>query len=278
MLIDWFTVTAQIVNFIVLIVLLKYFLYDRIIKAMDRREETIRGRLEEAESKKEEAEREADSYRRKNEEIDRKRSEMLTQAKDEAEKERKSLTKKAREEVEKAKVRWEKSVQKEKDGFLRELRRLAGSQVYAISRRALRDLTDSKLEERLVEVFLLELKDMPEEKRHDMAKAIRKEGDTVTVRSGFEISTKLRRKITASVRHSLAEKAEVTYETVPDMIMGIELKSKGEKIAWSLENYLDGLEERAREALEREAQTAQRKDEKEREEKSKNDQEEEAAR
>ena len=278
MLIDWFTVTAQIVNFIVLIVLLKYFLYDRIIKAMDRREETIRSRLEEAESKKEEAEQEADSYRRKNEEIDRNRSEMLTQAKDEAEKERKSLSKKARKEVEKARVRWEESVQKEKDAFLRELRRLAANQVYAISRQVLRDLADSELEERLVEVFLSELQDMPEEKRHAMAEVIREEGNTAAVRSGFEISTKLRRKITESVRDSLAEKAEVTYETVPDMIMGIELKSKGEKIAWSLENYLDGLEERAREALEKEAQTEQRKDEKEGEEKPQNEQEKEAAR
>ena len=278
MLIDWFTVTAQIVNFIVLIVLLKYFLYDRIIKAMDRREETIRMRLEEADSKKEEAEQEADSYRRKNEEIDRNRSEMLTQAKDEAEKERKSLSKKARKEVEKARVRWEESVQKEKDAFLRELRRLAANQVYAISRQVLRDLADSELEERLVEVFLSELQDMPEEKRHAMAEVIREEGNTATVRSGFEISTKLRRKITESVRDSLAEKAEVTYETVPDMIMGIELKSKGEKIAWSLENYLDGLEERAREALEKEAQTEQRKDEKEGEEKPQNEQEKEAAR
>jgi len=277
-LIDWFTVTAQIVNFIVLVVLLKYLLYDRIIKAMDRRQAEIRSRLEEAESKRDEAEEEAGSYRRKNEQIDRNRSEMLAQAKEEAENERKSLTKKAREEVEKARLRWEKSVQKEKVAFFRELRRLAANQVYAISRQVLRDLADSELEERLVEVFLSELKDMPKEKRNDMAKAIRKEGNTATVRSGFEISTKLRRKITESVRESLAGKAEITYETVPDMIMGIELKTKGEKIAWSLENYLDSLEERAREALEREAQTEQRKDKREGEEKPQKEQEKEAAR
>jgi len=252
-LIDWFTVTAQIVNFIVLIVLLKYFLYDRIIQAMDRREEKIRSRLEEAESERQEADQEAESYRRKNEEIGQKRSEMLSQAREEAEKERKSLTKKAREEVEKARVRWEESVRKERDAFLRELRQLAANQVYAISRQALRNLADAELEERLVEVFLSELEEMPEEKKHAMAEAIRKEGNTATVRSGFELSPKLRRKITGAVRHSLAENAEVAYETVPEVIMGIELKSGGEKISWSLESYLNSLEERAKEALEREA-------------------------
>ena len=37
MLIDWFTVGAQIVNFLVLVGLLKYFLYEPILKAMDKR-------------------------------------------------------------------------------------------------------------------------------------------------------------------------------------------------------------------------------------------------
>jgi len=262
-LIDWFTVTAQIVNFVVLIVLLKYFLYDRIIEAMDRREQKIRSRLEDAESKREEAEQEARSYRRKNEEMDQKRSEMLAQAKEEADKERKSLTKKAREEVERARSRWQESVRKEKSAFLRELRHLAANQVYAVSRRALWDLADAELEERLVEVFLSKMQKMPEEKRGVMAEAIREEGNTAILRSGFEISTKLRRKITEALRRSLAEDADVAYETVPEMIMGIELKSGGEKMAWSLEDYLAGLEELAGDALDREIQKGRKGDEKE---------------
>jgi len=275
-LIDWFTVTAQIVNFVVLIVLLKYFLYDRIIEAMDRREQKIRSRLEDAESKREEAAEEARSYRRKNEEMDQKRREMLAQAKEEADKERKLLTKKAREEVERARSRWQESVQKEKNAFLRELRQLAANQVFAISRRALWDLADAELEERLVEVFLSKMQEMPEEKRHAMAEAIREEGNTATLGSSFEISTKLRRKITEALHRSLAEDAEVAYETVPEMIMGIELKSGGEKMAWSLEDYLAGLEERAGETLDREVQKERKGDEKEGKEEAKDKQEKEA--
>jgi F-type H+-transporting ATPase subunit b len=52
MLIDWFTVVAQIINFLILVALLKHFLYGRIIKAMDQREERINSRLEEAKKKK----------------------------------------------------------------------------------------------------------------------------------------------------------------------------------------------------------------------------------
>ena len=58
MLIDWFTVLAQIINFLVLVYLLKRFLYGRIIRAMDERERKIALRLEEAQGRKEEAEQE----------------------------------------------------------------------------------------------------------------------------------------------------------------------------------------------------------------------------
>jgi len=43
MLIDSFTVIAQIINFLILIYLLKRFLFNRIIKVMDDREMQITG-------------------------------------------------------------------------------------------------------------------------------------------------------------------------------------------------------------------------------------------
>ena len=56
MLIDWFTVTFQIINFLILIALLKRFLYGPILRAMDERETTIAARLFEAATAKSEAE------------------------------------------------------------------------------------------------------------------------------------------------------------------------------------------------------------------------------
>lgn len=65
MLIDWFTVVAQIINFLILVFLLKHFLYGRIINAMDQREARITSRLEEAETQRKEAENEAAMFKLK---------------------------------------------------------------------------------------------------------------------------------------------------------------------------------------------------------------------
>jgi len=47
--IDWFVFFAQIVNFLLLVWLLKKFLYGRIINAIDTREAKIKATFEEAE-------------------------------------------------------------------------------------------------------------------------------------------------------------------------------------------------------------------------------------
>ena len=63
MLIDWFTVVAQIVNFLVLVALMKYFLYERIVRTIDEREKHIAKRLAEAGDKNKAARDNAERFR-----------------------------------------------------------------------------------------------------------------------------------------------------------------------------------------------------------------------
>jgi F-type H+-transporting ATPase subunit b len=57
MLIDWFTVVAQAVNFLILVWLMKRYLYQPILKALDAREQRIAAELADADAKKAEAQR-----------------------------------------------------------------------------------------------------------------------------------------------------------------------------------------------------------------------------
>ena len=52
MLIDWFTVGAQALNFLILILLMKRFLYKPILNAIDGREKRIAKELKDADAKK----------------------------------------------------------------------------------------------------------------------------------------------------------------------------------------------------------------------------------
>src|SRR5580698_8172580 len=99
MLIDWFTIGAQALNFLILVWLLKRFLYKPILNAIDEREKGIATQLAEADAKQAEAQKERDDFQHKNEAIDQERAALLRKATDEAHAERQRLLDEARKDV-----------------------------------------------------------------------------------------------------------------------------------------------------------------------------------
>ena len=150
------------------------------------------------------------------------------------------------------KARWHEAIQREKSSFLQDLRQRAGRQIYAIARRALKDLANADLEERIIDVFIDRIQDLDENSRKGIVESIKKAGKNVTINSAFELPQNTQQRITEAIRKFLGDGIEVKYQTSPDMILGLELKAHGYKIAWSLDNYFESLESEIREALEEE--------------------------
>lgn len=256
MLIDWFTVAAQIVNFLILVALLKYFLYGRIIKVMDEREQKIASRLEAADQQKLEAEEEAVWYRQKQQELEAKRAELLAQAKEDATAQRQELFNQARDDVEKLQVRWHEALQHEKTAFLHDLRQRVGQQVYATARRALRDLAHTDLEQQIIAAFLEQLQTLEEDVWEAMFASHQESPQPLVIHSAFDLPQETRQRLHNVLREHLGDAVEIRFETAPEVMCGIELQTNGQKIAWSLEHYLGALEESLAAAFEEEAGAA----------------------
>ena len=80
MLIDWFTVGAQALNFLILVWLMKRFLYKPVLHAIDEREKRIAAELADAAAKKAEAAKERDEFQHKQADLDQQRAAFLKQA------------------------------------------------------------------------------------------------------------------------------------------------------------------------------------------------------
>src|SRR5579862_7181678 len=96
MLIDWFTICAQALNFLILVWLMKRFLYKPILYAIDAREKQVATELADADTQKTEAKKDHDEFQHKSEEFDRQRAALLSKATDEAKAERQRLLDEAR--------------------------------------------------------------------------------------------------------------------------------------------------------------------------------------
>jgi F-type H+-transporting ATPase subunit b len=242
MLIDWFTFFAQVLNFLVLVWLLKRFLYKPILNAIDEREKKIAARMGEAEAAEAQAREERAEFSRKSAELDRQRDDLLGKAREEADAERRRLVEEAHREADALAAKRRKGFKKEQQDLSLEIIRRTGEEVFAIARKALRDLASASLEERMCEAFLLRLRGLSDEEKGLLASALSNSPRPVRVRSAFELPPEQRSAVEKAVREILATEAPVRFETSPDLIGGIELSTDGHKVAWSVEEYLASME------------------------------------
>src|SRR5580700_3375974 len=160
MLIDWFTVGAQALNFLILVWLLKHFLYKPILNAIDAREKRIASELADADAKKAEAQKEHEEFQHKNEEFDQQRAALLTKATGEANAERQRLLDEARKAADDFSAARQQTLINDARNLNQAIMRRTRQEVFAIARKALTDLATTSLEERIGEVFTRRLREM----------------------------------------------------------------------------------------------------------------------
>jgi F-type H+-transporting ATPase subunit b len=254
MLVDWFTVAAQVVNFVILVWLLKRFLYQPILRAIDAREQRIARSLADAAAKETEAETERDAFRRKNEAFDQQRAALLDRAADEAKAERQRLLDEARQAAEVLRAKQQEALQREQQSLNDEVARRTRAEVFAIARKALNDLSGTSLEAHMSEIFVERLRALDDEARQRFAGTLKTSAHPVRVRSAFELTPEQRDGIQAALNETLAADVQVRFETAPEVIAGIELTTDGQKIAWSIADYLRSLENSVGELLTKRAE------------------------
>src|ERR1700688_4744949 len=140
MLIDWFTVGAQALNFIILVWLLKRFLYKPILDAIDAREKRIATELADADAKKSEAQKERDEFQHKNEAFDQQRAALLSKATDEAKAERQRILDEARKAADALSARRQEALRSDANNLNQAIRSCAEHEMFAIVRKVLMDL------------------------------------------------------------------------------------------------------------------------------------------
>jgi F-type H+-transporting ATPase subunit b len=249
MLIDWFTVGAQALNFIVLVWLLKRFLYKPILNAVDAREKRIAAELADADAKKAEARKERDEFQHKNETFDQQRTALLNKATEEAGAERSRLLDDARKAADALSAKRQETLRSDATNLNQAIRQRTQQEVFAIARKALTDLAATSLEERMSAVFIGRLRTMDAKAKEGLAKALATASEPAVVRSAFDLPPEQCAAIQKTLNATFSTDVHIRFETAPDLVSGIEFTSNGQKVAWSIADYLGSLEKGVGELL-----------------------------
>ena len=249
MLLDWFTIDAQALNFLILVWLMKHFLYKPILNAIDAREKLIAKELADADAKKSEAQKERDEFQKKNEEFDQQRAALLTKATDEAKAERLRLLEEARKAADTLSAKRQESLVNDAHNLNQAISRLTQKEVFAITRKALTDLATTSLEERMGEVFNRRLRKLNGQAKNVLGEALKKNSEPALIRSTFDLPAAQRAAIQNALNETFSADIHIRFETTPDLVSGIELSTNGQKVGWSIADYLAELEKGVGELL-----------------------------
>jgi F-type H+-transporting ATPase subunit b len=242
-LINWFTVFAQILNFLILVALLRWFLYKPILKVMHRRQALIEERWQASERLQAEAQQALTTYQQQQQELQHQRAEMLAEARAAADQERHHQLAQVRQEITDQRAAWQTDLHQEQEAFLRTLRQQVIHQTTAIARRALTDLANADLERQIVGVFCDRLRQLDPTQHQAIAQALAQTNQPILIRSSFELPPDLRQQVIDELQAQFAIAQPIDVATTPNLLCGIDLKLAGQEIVWSLDTYLSTLEQ-----------------------------------
>ncbi len=246
------SVAAQVVNFLILGALLKWVLWDRVLRVLAARQQAIADQFGETQRCRDEAQSLAESYREKLSTFEAEREQRLSGAHDDVETYRKKLSAEARGLVAQQKARWTEALQQQQASFIKELSQQAATRICEIARQVLRDLANEPLEDQIALSFLERLRRLDEASRRTLADTVGNSGKPVNVASAFELPSSTRQQLASTLRDLTGQQVPLEFERATDVSCGIVLRTGSYKIAWSIEDYLDQLTRLVEQAVEQE--------------------------
>lgn len=241
--IDWFTFTAQILNFLVLVWLLSHFLYKPVLNAMAEREKQITAEHDAAITAQREAQSELARYQQQTEDLTHAREELLAEAGKEIQTWKEQHLEQARVEIDQEKTDWFRALQRERESFLREARLRMAAHMHQMSHRILKELADTDLQQQTISVFMNRIRQIDETQKQGFLAKLESSDPQMLVESAFELTQPDRKSITGLIHDYLSPDVAIRFRENPELICGIDLHLAGYKISWNLHESLEELEE-----------------------------------
>ncbi len=234
--IDWITVAAQALNFLVLVWLLKRFLYRPILDGIDSREKEIGERMAEAATIRQAAEAAQADLDARIATLHASRVDTLEAAHQSAEAEREAMLAEARRRLAVEQDEREAQRAEEARAYTAELHRSGAEALLSLTRKALSDLADETLEQRIVSHSAHRLSAIADQLRDaagDTREAVAFTRDPLP----HSVAERLREEFA-----SILPGFTLRLDTDPALAAGLTLRLGGAQVAWTVDSYLDDLD------------------------------------
>jgi F-type H+-transporting ATPase subunit b len=222
---DWSTFLLELVNFLILVWILKRFLYAPVKRAITQRQQRVEAAMAEAEARRAEAQRMHQELEAGKQDLERERARAGAALEREMAAERsrrlEALEAEIRRRSEKAAILEERRVQDAERRTQEASLELAAS----FGAKLLSRIADRNLEARLVDLVLEDLPQLPEDQRRALSNNAPAEPQGVRVLSAYPLSDAQQQALREALSRAAGGDLQCEFDLEPGLVAGVEISA-----------------------------------------------------
>lgn len=234
--INWITVAAQLVNFLLLIYLLKRFLYRPILDGIDAREAEIAKRMADATQARIIAEAAENNYKKLQAKHLAEQDTLLEQALEKTEAQRAQLLAETRAQLVQEQKDWQTYLEQERLDFIKRLQNAGAATLFALTRKAVHDLADEPLEHTIIRHVGKKLAPL----EHTLVAAAG-EHTSATVSTHHALPESVQAQLTQEL-NTLIPNVALSFTVHAEQAPGLVVQVGGVRVEWTIDSYMEEFE------------------------------------
>ncbi len=238
--IDLITFSAQVINLIILLFLLRKFLYLPVLKVVAERQKFIADTLKNARDEQAKAQQVMALSEEKLAEIESQKNEILRQAGNEAKKLGEKLQQQAYSDFADEQNKWRNKIVAEQNAFTAEIQHLTVEHFVKFADQALKQMADVELNEHIIKKFSEQIKQMPEAQKLQLCEVLQKQRK-IEVQSAYELSEHNKDELRNCLQQQLkiSTDTKLTFVANQKLVCGVAIAAHDQLISWNLAEYAD---------------------------------------
>jgi len=240
--INWFTIFAQIFNFLLLLFILKVLLYKPIFRFMKERRESINNKIKDAEDKIKDGEKKQEEYNQKIELFEKEKKKRTEKFLSDLNKQKESTLEKMKMEISQEREKVKKQLSANNKKIIEDVNRILSQKFIQFAEKIFGSLADKELEEKMVNLFIDKLKTLTKKTIFEFNRAVAKNDGIINVATAFDLSKKNAKVLKNAVGKVKIKFKKMKFDTNPDLIIGVEMKAGNSYVVWNAKDILGDLE------------------------------------
>ncbi|PIQ29072.1 hypothetical protein COW36_18245 [bacterium (Candidatus Blackallbacteria) CG17_big_fil_post_rev_8_21_14_2_50_48_46] len=232
------TFLFELINFLLLVWLLRKLLYKPVIQVLADRRRFIQERLEAARAKEVELEKLQSDYQHLLIELDEQREQAMTRLRGELEQEKGNLQKALQADLDNEKLRARSFIENEKRSLNEDIRQEAIQAALHYTIRFLRKIKDPLLEQKLVSLALETVESLVENRYEEFAAEIRERGE-IQVETAVKVGHALSTEVIQALQKIFGEECPIGLHYKPELEAGVRIYLGSHLVDASLRGHLE---------------------------------------